>query len=146
MNHEQAVATVRRLGGSFALNPSEASAQCHYVADLADQAQALKQQIAELQACMPQPCCQDFDRCVRTCVPMLEHKISAWREYAGKLEEALRDAKVSHYICEDPWYSCPLSEEGCANEFAGKDCDCGAESHNSKIDAALAAKPGEKTS
>ena len=31
-----------------------------------------------------------------------------------------------HYECEDSWYSCPLSEEGCANDGEDKTrCNCG---------------------
>jgi len=44
---------------------------------------------------------------------------------------ALRD----HYHCEDCWYSCPKSEDGCCNEFIKKDeCNCGAEEHNEKVE------------
>ena len=32
-----------------------------------------------------------------------------------------------HRTCEDPWYSCPESEEGCANDF-NSGCTCGAAS------------------
>jgi len=34
---------------------------------------------------------------------------------------------VSHYECEDSWYSCPKSPEGCANNRKGPVCTCGAE-------------------
>lgn len=31
-----------------------------------------------------------------------------------------------HYECEDCWYSCPLSADGCCNENEAKDvCTCG---------------------
>lgn len=39
----------------------------------------------------------------------------------------------SHYSCEDPWYSCPKSEEGCLNESVGTECDCGYEDKISKL-------------
>jgi len=46
--------------------------------------------------------------------------------------EALRDLVVAaekrkhHYECEDPWYSCPKSENGCADDRQ-KGCTCGAD-------------------
>lgn len=42
-----------------------------------------------------------------------------------------------HYECEDPWYSCPKSEDGCVNEHAGEDCNCGADAHNAKVKQVL---------
>lgn len=50
---------------------------------------------------------------------------------------ALEDAKVGHNYCEDSWFSCPKAPEGCANDYQGEDCNCGAEEHNNKIDQAL---------
>lgn len=44
---------------------------------------------------------------------------------------ALRD----HYYCDDTWYSCPLSIDGCADEFIDKnECNCGADEHNYKLE------------
>jgi len=44
---------------------------------------------------------------------------------------AMREmAMRPHDYCEDPWYSCPKSEHGCANDMAGDDCNCGADKHN----------------
>lgn len=43
-----------------------------------------------------------------------------------------------HYECEDPWYSCPLSEEGCTDETKPKECYCGREKTVAAIAAALA--------
>ena len=37
-----------------------------------------------------------------------------------------------HYSCEDSWYSCPKSEDGCAQDNDGE-CICGAEDHNAKV-------------
>jgi hypothetical protein len=48
-------------------------------------------------------------------------------------------ARRKHYTCEDPWYSCPQSECGSANDNAGAECDCGADEHNAKVDAICAA-------
>jgi len=42
--------------------------------------------------------------------------------------------KRKHYTCEDYWYSCPKSEEGCGNPDDGDDCNCGADKYNKKID------------
>jgi hypothetical protein len=53
-----------------------------------------------------------------------------------RLRAALTAAKVSHHICDDCWYSCPKSSEGCCDERE-KDCNCGAEKHNAAIDSAL---------
>ena len=39
-----------------------------------------------------------------------------------------------HYYCEDTWYSCPEHPEGCANEAAGDECDCGLHVRNARID------------
>ena len=55
--------------------------------------------------------------------------------------KAIREALVmrNHLYCEDPWYSCPKVEDGCANPSVGADCDCGADEHNAKVTLALAA-------
>lgn len=47
--------------------------------------------------------------------------------------------KIGHYYCEDPWYSCPLAEDGCINEaYEDNECNCNAEGHNKKIDEIIA--------
>ena len=46
-----------------------------------------------------------------------------------------------HYSCEDCWYSCPKSVDGCCNEGEGTECNCGAEKHNAEARALLEAKP-----
>jgi hypothetical protein len=53
-----------------------------------------------------------------------------------ELEKALLAAKIPHHHCEDCWYSCPMSDEGCCDERE-IGCNCGAEKHNAAIDAAL---------
>lgn len=50
-----------------------------------------------------------------------------------KLWELKRLAIRPHYICEDCWYSCPKSEDGCYNDAEGTECNCGAESHNERV-------------
>lgn len=42
-----------------------------------------------------------------------------------------------HYSCEDGWYSCPKSEDGCANDAEGDDCNCGVDNHNELVLALL---------
>jgi hypothetical protein len=53
--------------------------------------------------------------------------------------EALENNKRKHYYCEDTWYSCPQEEGGCANDYAGDECNCGADEANREIDAAITA-------
>lgn len=44
-------------------------------------------------------------------------------------------AHREHYSCEDGWYSCPLSTDGCFNDNYPKDeCNCGATNHNAEVD------------
>lgn len=38
-----------------------------------------------------------------------------------------------HLECEDPWYSCPKSPEGCANDGQGDECNCGADYRAAKL-------------
>jgi hypothetical protein len=76
------------------------------------------------------------------------HRISLGAANSGTTKEALgKEAVVSveflqrmkrnHYSCEDSWYSCPKAEDGCSNEAAGTDCDCGADKFNSEIDSVI---------
>jgi hypothetical protein len=55
----------------------------------------------------------------------------------AELEAALAGAKRPHYSCEDSWFSCPQSKDGCCNKAEGSACNCGANKHNAAIDAAL---------
>lgn len=54
-----------------------------------------------------------------------------------KLVAALKESRRAHDQCEDCWYSCPKSPEGCCNELAGDDCTCGADEYNAGVDALL---------
>ncbi len=54
-----------------------------------------------------------------------------------ELRIALLAAKRQHTSCDDCWYSCPLSDEGCCDETK-IGCTCGAQAHNDTIDAVLA--------
>lgn len=58
-----------------------------------------------------------------------------FRALCGELAKL---ARQDHYTCEDRWYSCPKSLDGCANDSVGDECTCGADSHNDKIDELLA--------
>ena len=41
---------------------------------------------------------------------------------------------MQHRQCEDSWYSCPKSEDGCANDGEGDECNCGADDYNKQLD------------
>ena len=58
-------------------------------------------------------------------------------DFRALCTELAKLARRDHYRCEDHWYSCPKSPDGCANDFAGDECNCGADSHNDKIDELL---------
>lgn len=33
---------------------------------------------------------------------------------------------IGHFHCEeDPWYSCPMTPDGCADPANGTECNCG---------------------
>lgn len=40
---------------------------------------------------------------------------------------------IEHYECEDGWYSCPKSDEGCFNDGVSDECNCGAEKRSMKL-------------
>lgn len=46
----------------------------------------------------------------------------------------LERLRLTHYICEDCWYSCPKSTEGCCDDNQGSECNCGADAHNAILD------------
>lgn len=47
------------------------------------------------------------------------------------------NCRQKHYYCEDSWYNCPKTPEGCADILAGIECNCGADLKNKKIDLLL---------
>ena len=53
--------------------------------------------------------------------------------------DTFNKSKRSHYYCEDRFYSCPQHEEGCADALEGDECNCGADTVNKSIDAAIEA-------
>lgn len=46
--------------------------------------------------------------------------------------------RLYHKTCEDSWYSCPLSAEGCADDRETT-CNCGADDRNKTLDAIIGA-------
>jgi hypothetical protein len=67
-----------------------------------------------------------------------EQSCDYWRNRCTDLIHALEKAKYPHMVCDDCWYSCPKSSEGCCNDELSKDvCTCGADIHNKAIDAVL---------
>lgn len=67
-------------------------------------------------------------------------------EQIRKLTEALEKLRRKHDECEDSWYSCPKSEDGCSNDGKPKDsCDCLADYTNGIIDTALSTIPPSST-
>lgn len=48
-------------------------------------------------------------------------------------EDELQSLIRKHYTCEDRWYSCPKSEDGCCNDAAGTDCCCGVDEYNADL-------------
>jgi len=57
--------------------------------------------------------------------------------------EWLNKAKRTHYSCEDCWYSCPKSGDGCCDDRQGDECNCGTDKWNAEVDAMLAAAQQE---
>ena len=55
-------------------------------------------------------------------------------EKNNKLISFLEAHRRSHHYCDDCWYSCPKSEEGCCNEAEGDECNCGADRYNKIVD------------
>ena len=55
----------------------------------------------------------------------------------------LESLRLGHYGCEeDRYYSCPKHEDGCANDFAEEDCNCGADWHNTVLDVIISRLKG----
>ena len=65
-------------------------------------------------------------------------------EAPSDLEEAEKLASA-HRECEDSWYSCPLSFEGCSNDGAPKCCTCGRDALVKRIAHALVARAEKAT-
>ena len=74
----------------------------------------------------------------------LENKIKllseneSLRSALREAREALEQLKRDHYVCDDCWYSCPLSDDGCCDDDVPEDeCNCGASEHNARIEKAI---------
>ena len=61
------------------------------------------------------------------------------REVMQMALDTFNKSKRSHYYCEDRFYSCPKHEEGCADALESDECNCGADTVNKSIDAAIEA-------
>jgi len=55
----------------------------------------------------------------------------------AELEMAQREALLmlpklerGHTYCDDCWYSCPKSVDGCCDASQGEECNCGADKYN----------------
>jgi hypothetical protein len=56
-------------------------------------------------------------------------------ELIEKLEALIDKAKRAHFSCEDRYYSCPKSVDGCSNEgYEEDECNCGADEHSASVD------------
>ena len=70
--------------------------------------------------------------------------------YIRVLRATLQEAKRTHLVVEDCWYSCPkaLDEKGrsacCNDAINDASCNCGADEHNAKIAAVLAQATDEE--
>lgn len=54
----------------------------------------------------------------------------------------LKYGTQSHYSCEDSWYSCPKSADGCCDDRQGDECNCGADEHNAEVRRIVAEESG----
>ena len=76
---------------------------------------------------------RDFAEADNFCY-FLNEAISIGIERGLEMAAVLAD-KRGHSYCEDSWYSCPKSSDGCSNEGGGKECTCGNEHFASSIRA-----------
>jgi hypothetical protein len=80
-----------------------------------------------------------FERVYKFAALIAAAEREKWTVVAEQAVETLKNNRRTHYYCEDKWYSCPKHEEGCANDDAGVECDCGADKANEEIDAVIVA-------
>jgi hypothetical protein len=71
-------------------------------------------------------------------VPMVEVPMTPAQQ--ATLEQAARAVLGEHYECEDRWYSCPLSTEGCYDATEPKECNCGLDDKVKRLTDLLAAQ------
>lgn len=85
-----------------------------------------------------QACCNGNYR--REVMRRADRTIAARNAEIVTLRALLAECRRKHNSCEDSWYSCPKSPEGCSNDSVGPECDCGADRINAMIDHALTPK------
>ena len=56
---------------------------------------------------------------------------------APLLVNRLERLRRRHRYVEDSWYSSPKAEDGCCDDGAGDECNCGADEHNELLDALI---------
>lgn len=50
-----------------------------------------------------------------------------------RVMQELLNLKEGHFICENGWYSCPMSDD-CQNDSLPRVCTCGADTRNDKLE------------
>lgn len=56
------------------------------------------------------------------------------------IEQLIALARKEHFMCGDPYYNCPLSEEGSpVPDYPKDECRCDANTHNAKVERIAAA-------
>jgi hypothetical protein len=54
------------------------------------------------------------------------------------IEQLIAMKEEKHYECkDDEYYSCPKSDNGCGDDMAGPECDCGLDKRHAKIDQVI---------
>jgi len=58
-----------------------------------------------------------------------------------ELIQRIRTLRISHHICDDNYYTCPIADEEARRFKDDQDkdkCTCGASAHNAKIEKLIA--------
>lgn len=55
----------------------------------------------------------------------------------GLILDFLEKSRRGHDYCDDCWYTCPEHPEGCCNDDAGNECNCGANKYNEKLNKTI---------
>lgn len=72
------------------------------------------------------------------CVPFAVEEVERLQQRVKGLQETLKASTRPHLVVdEDCWFSCPQSGECCRDDQDKNKCDCGADEHNARIEAAL---------
>ena len=77
--------------------------------------------------------------CNQKYINNLENKNKSLEAMCDKLADHIKSTiGTRHSECEDAWYSCPKSEDGCANDnFSPDECTCGLDYRNEKASKVL---------